>query len=206
MQAVNVPLLLISALFLLCVLGVSTNRTIDDQYGDNVTGLLPLYTPASAVGRSVAQCSECVDPSEAFGQTWTSLTYNPGLPGGVHVELQFYGEYFILGTVLTVYSTFDEGTAIYIYFITTTNTTENGIASLTQSNFTLDGQFDDSYHQTADNSTSVQYKVLAYSKDSLNNANHTLSFGTTDVDHDVLTIFDYAIYTSVLHLTIVLSP
>jgi hypothetical protein len=56
---------------ILAAVAVATNRTIDDNYGDSVTGDLPIYLPRSS-WKQGSQCSPCFakpDRSRAFGQS-----------------------------------------------------------------------------------------------------------------------------------------
>ncbi|KAH9914656.1 uncharacterized protein BXZ73DRAFT_81622 [Epithele typhae] len=81
----------------------SVNRTVDDTFGDSVTGVKPVYSPANHwnVG---TQCTVCnitpknVDVNQMLDGSWHSTTYRPGSPA-VEATITF------------------TGTAVYVYFI-----------------------------------------------------------------------------------------
>jgi hypothetical protein len=59
---------------------ILVNRTIDDQFGDPITGTYPTYSPAED-WRPGANCSDCSvrpDVTKAFDGTWHDSTYYPG--------------------------------------------------------------------------------------------------------------------------------
>ena len=64
-------MVLLSADFLTGVLGVATNRTIDDQLGDSVTGELPAYFPRTiwTLGSECGGCYAKPDPARVFGHS-----------------------------------------------------------------------------------------------------------------------------------------
>jgi hypothetical protein len=91
---------------------VSSNRTIDDFYGDPITGFIPLYEPLNAwhavavgillAGESLSadeiiqngNCSTCfvhVDPTQTSNDTWHDSTQkNNSAPSSV--TIQFTGK------------------------------------------------------------------------------------------------------------------
>ena len=71
----------------------AVNHTIDDELGDSVTGVKPMYSPADQ-WHEHAQCPTCgvtmaADASKAFQGTWHDTSYEPtGLdPDGVSIEM-----------------------------------------------------------------------------------------------------------------------
>ena len=77
-----------------CVLSQTlTNRTIDDTFGDLLTGTRLIYVPSTGGVWKDAGCVGCAiipDPYEAFEGTWTAATYNKDIPE-VSVEFTFTG-------------------------------------------------------------------------------------------------------------------
>lgn len=161
----------------------AVNRTIDDEFGDSVTGDRPVYRPADQ-WHEHAQCPQCgvtmaADASKAFQQTWHDTSYEPnGLdPDGVSIEMSF------------------TGTAIYIYSLVA-----NAIPptrTFMWFNFTIDGvQMSQSafIHSPDPNGDKILYNQLVFSQTGLHNTPHTFSINATGV-LESLVLFDYAIYT-----------
>lgn len=73
--------------------GAQTNFTIDDQAGDELTGVQPTYTPSGdwAQGATCTGCLAKPDPSKAFGGTWHDATHGPGDPNQRAIEISFSG-------------------------------------------------------------------------------------------------------------------
>ncbi|KAI0760664.1 hypothetical protein C8Q74DRAFT_246112 [Fomes fomentarius] len=99
---------LIFALFAEWGLAISVNRTIDDTYGDSVTGWLPHFMPNSWV--KGAPCSDC------HNGTVSEIIYYDGSDDGRNITMQFTGTsvyvYHILIQSLTNLSfTLDEASA-----------------------------------------------------------------------------------------------
>ncbi|KAJ7232175.1 hypothetical protein B0H12DRAFT_202723 [Mycena haematopus] len=170
-----------SSLLAICVLSwhvqtcISTvsNRTIDDFYGDPVTGAVPSYEPSGVWNAVVnSNCTICFvrpDATQAFDNTWHDATlHDESDPPSV--TLQF------------------TGTAIYLFgIVPNTVPSASTIVDLT---FFLDGASAGSYTHTPDTSTTILYSVPLLSLSGLSNKTHTLLAQTTD-----FFIFDYAIYT-----------
>jgi len=74
------------------VASTTVNRTIDDQLGDSVTGLLPIYSPTRDVWDTQAciKCTAKVDVSQAFMGTYLAATYSPDLTS-MGISMQFNG-------------------------------------------------------------------------------------------------------------------
>ena len=86
------------------------------------------------------------------------------------------------------------GTAIYIFFILANNRGE-GVTSITNVNFTIDGGAPTPFTHTPNLSTTTfQYDALVFSQTKLSNTLHTLNI-TIMVSMDMYVNFDYAIYT-----------
>lgn len=164
------------------VLAGPTNRTIDDQKGDSVTGRLPLYTPADgwnlgpqcvADARPLA-CHVHLDPSQCFGGTWHDGTSDP------------------LTRSVTAFFT---GTAVYVYGILAN--TVNFTNTVTNLTFQLDDAQVGTFLHVPTNSTDYQYNALFYANDTIPNGDHMIIIQTNGDNGFFLTLFDYIIYTFV---------
>ncbi|TFK19158.1 hypothetical protein FA15DRAFT_222209 [Coprinopsis marcescibilis] len=74
------------------VMGALQIRTIDDTYGDSVTGIRPVYTPDG--GWADHDCSGCAfkpSPAEVFNGTYHESTYRPQI-GPLTIQITFKGE------------------------------------------------------------------------------------------------------------------
>ncbi|KAK7681917.1 hypothetical protein QCA50_014879 [Cerrena zonata] len=159
---------------------VPTNRTIDDTIGDLVTGAKPIYVPSTIGVWKDATCVGCAinpDTTKAFRGTWNAATYNRDIPE-VSVQFSF------------------TGIAVYVYFILA-NDQGDGITTVTQSNFTLDGKLMSTFTHNPTTSLDLDYNQLVFSQTGLANQEHTLKASISGVDHDVYINFDYANYTFV---------
>lgn len=76
------------------VLAVLVNRTIDDQFGDPITGIMPVYSP-EANWQQGATCGGCwAQPSKymTFDGTWHDSTYFVTSGGPPHsITIPFNG-------------------------------------------------------------------------------------------------------------------
>ncbi|KAJ7891331.1 hypothetical protein B0H14DRAFT_1072905 [Mycena olivaceomarginata] len=157
---------------------VISNRTIDDQFGDSVSGALPSYSPVSFqvwnVGASCGdKCAVHPDPALAFNHTWHDNSQFPG-KAPVSVSLQF------------------TGTAVWVFCIVPPITT-NAITRYNLS-FTLDdGAHRGTFLFTPTSSSEFLYNVPAVSLPTLPNAAHTLSITTDDSVDGSIFLFDYAV-------------
>ncbi|OSX63600.1 hypothetical protein POSPLADRAFT_1139596 [Postia placenta MAD-698-R-SB12] len=71
-----------------------TNRTIDDENGDSVTGLQPVYAPASGAWNYGPTCSGCYvqpDVDDCFDHSWHDVTASPTDPEPRNITLTFNG-------------------------------------------------------------------------------------------------------------------
>lgn len=89
-----------------------------------------------------------------------------------------------------------EGIAVYVYFILA-NDQGDGITTVTQTNFTLDGKLMSTFIHNPTTSLDLDYNQLVFSQTGLANQEHTLKASISGVDHDVYINFDYANYTYV---------
>lgn len=75
---------------------VLINRTIDDEYGDPITGIMPVYNPpdAWAQGAKCPGCGAQPSPNLAFNGTWHDSTYFASVGGPAHsIAISFNGAY-----------------------------------------------------------------------------------------------------------------
>lgn len=88
-----IRMVIIFTLILDC-LSSPRNLTIDDQTGDEITGLQPTYSPPNgwSQGNGCSYCTAKADPSGAFGGTWHDGRYVPGqFSAPYSFTLQFNG-------------------------------------------------------------------------------------------------------------------
>ncbi|KAJ7144948.1 hypothetical protein C8R43DRAFT_891036, partial [Mycena crocata] len=157
---------------------VFVNRTIDDQFGDSISGVRPTYSPASSWSPN-SSCNGCLlhpDPALAFNHTWHDSSQFPGT-SPVSLTLEFVG------------------TAVYVYCIVPP-ITANVVTSYNL-NFTLDGESRGKLSHTPTSNTEFVYNYSVLSLESLPNQTHTLLISTDDSDNGSAFLFDYAVYTCV---------
>ncbi|KAI0325588.1 hypothetical protein GY45DRAFT_1330060 [Cubamyces sp. BRFM 1775] len=185
--SVVVPATLLLALLVPCISGASVdvNRTIDDQKGDSVTGVPPLFLPTDLwnIGQTCTACSiragHPIDPGQVFDGTWHDAThYSDSDPDRI-VQVSFTGH------------------AIYVYH-TIVNILDPETSTRTNLTFYIDSEYVGSYmhNPTSNVSTpSVFYQMLVYSSDTLEQGEHTLQVIASG-SSTVLILFDYAMYTT----------
>ncbi|KAH8104029.1 hypothetical protein BXZ70DRAFT_1062554 [Cristinia sonorae] len=155
------------------VTGLLVNRTIDDQYGDEVTGQQVAYSGMWNQGNDCTWCAYHPNASLAHNGTWHDGLYVPS-----HDD-----------PLLTFSFSFN-GTAVYIF---------NILTRLTQTNvgITLDGKFMQNYTKFQNVSVfeQYQYNVPIFAMDGIPFGEHTVTV-TSGGSVDDLILFDYAIYTT----------
>ncbi|KAH9886727.1 hypothetical protein C8Q73DRAFT_795209 [Cubamyces lactineus] len=163
---------------------MSVNRTIDDQRGDNVTGVVPLYLPDGAwnIGQMCNICSirpgDPIDPTQVFDGTWHDTTSTD------HTE-----------PIIQVNFT---GHAVYVYNIIVNIVMGQNVATTTDLTFYVDDHYVAYYTRTPiDNTTApaVSYNKLVYSNASLEQGEHILQIKTANQTR-ALTLFDYVVYST----------
>ncbi len=169
---------LASLLFIaVCATAASINRTIDDEYGDSETGVVPSYSPLGSWSQG-ATCDGCyiqLDHDQTFKGTWHDTTHTPGDPEPRLVTAHF------------------TGTAVYVYHVIAN--TVPYTTTLTNLTFTLDGQQVGTYVHIPTDSTAFQYDVPVYTNPNLSNGDHTLVMEATGDTASSLILFDYIVYT-----------
>lgn len=182
----HVPSLLRHPLFLFSFPLVASrfvNRTIDDEYGDSVTGAKPVYEPSSdpvSNWRQGATCKICsvipnkdIDLSQAVERTWHDSTYHPG-----HLDH-------------TINAPFT-GTAVYVYFIVPNFVKKT--KTFVNLSFSIDGTFYNQYQHIPDTTSTVLYHTLVFHTTNLVNAGHNVEIRASGSNVSIL-LFDNIIYT-----------
>ena len=161
------------------------NITIDDQYGDSVTGFIPVFLPNDGtwhVGSPSENCSNCkitpttLDISQIHDHTWHDATHTPGLtPAQIIVNFT--------------------GTAVYVFNIVP-NSLPGNTATFANISFTIDGSDAGSFVRAPDETTDViLYNQVIHSIVGLENIPHTLTM-TGGGGTKALILFDYVVYTT----------
>ncbi|KAG6880238.1 hypothetical protein C0992_003004 [Termitomyces sp. T32_za158] len=163
-------------LFLPLFRAAVTNRTIDDTYGDLVTGEKPLYDPNPWQGPDCGGCAIKPPTENAFMHTYSAFTYMEEVSPSMSVQFSF------------------QGTAVYVYFILA-NSVNDGVTTETLCDFLLDGVNAGTFHHIPNSSHAYEFNALAFSKTNLPHNNHTLIISTSGVNRHLFTSFDYANYT-----------
>ncbi|EIM85387.1 uncharacterized protein STEHIDRAFT_158022 [Stereum hirsutum FP-91666 SS1] len=161
------------------VLASLVNHTIDDETGDEVTGTLPQYTPASYWNQGSTCTTACAahpNASFAHGGTWHDTEHIPPDPNQPRVDLFF------------------SGVAIYAYCILG-NTIGPLDAPPMNVSISLDQDYVGEFVYTPTTSTDFIYNFPIYANDTLSNGQHTLSLSAVGTTNASLVLFDYAIYT-----------
>lgn len=165
-------------------LGTSTlvNRTIDDELGDSVTGLLPTYLPDGSWTQG-SNCSYCrvtpaieEHPDEAFNFTWHDTSYVVGQTQERTMQARF------------------NGTAVYVFNIIANDF--SSIPTLTNLSFFLDGTYVDQYvHDPVPREQRILYRVPVYVNEHLTNTEHTIIMRANGPNSS-LVLFDSITYTT----------
>lgn len=177
-------IILPSLLFSSPVSSALVNRTIDDEYGDSVTGVKPTYGPDDSYWHQGSTCSAChitpfIDKTQSFDGTWHDGTYSPGGPD------------------LTISFSFT-GTAVYVFNIIPN--TLNFTDTLADVTFTVDGAHGDEYVHTPDSTSTFLYRQLVYKSTGLANQEHSVIMSSTGTKSSLI-LFDYVVYTAEQSIT-----
>ncbi|KAH9930961.1 uncharacterized protein B0H18DRAFT_872467 [Fomitopsis serialis] len=155
-------------------------RTIDDTYGDSVTGVLPTYGANWNAGQTCSGCAVQPSPSGTYRGTWHDTTSdNPNSTTGHAVTLEF------------------TGTAISVYCILV-NSGSPYVTIASYISFEMDGDPAGTYTHNPDTSAGAAqyvYNATVFSQTGLSNASHTLLMNATQGSQASLVLFDWAMYT-----------
>jgi len=188
MQTASIPyMLLVLSLILFwtsaLVFAGSVNITIDDTYGDPVTGAQFTYSPADewTAGQTCTSCTARPDPSEAYNGTWHDTSFFPSEE-----------------TTPTNASISFKGTAVYVYCILYQTSSTSDAQSYMQ--FMLDGEVLGSFIKPESTSSGItySYNYLVYANDQLPLQTYTFTLinGQQGGDSPALTLLDYLVYTA----------
>ncbi|KZP05462.1 hypothetical protein FIBSPDRAFT_877525 [Athelia psychrophila] len=149
------------------------NRTIDDQFGDSVTRLMPNYSTITGWSQG-ADCTGChisLNPGYTFNGTWHDTTYIPAVnPSPASVNITF------------------NGTAVYAYCVLANAVQE--AATYTNLTFLMDGELVGTFEHIPTTSTAYQYNTSVYANTSLSYQEHILTIMATGTNMSVI-LFDY---------------
>ena len=177
-----------------------TNRTIDDYWGDSVTGALPVYSVNWNYGQNCTICRVRPTLSETFDNTWHDTTSNSPSTTGHYVTLKFTGAEALI-TVRIVYdvdkaASSSPGTAIWIYVILANSAAASYDIIFTNVTFVLDDVIAGTYdHVPSPTASQYEYNVTAFSKTGLDNKDHSLVMTAVQGSMPSLLLFDWAMYT-----------
>ena len=176
------------------------NITIDDQFGDAVTGAIPGYLPTPgnwSIGQNCPGCFAQPDASLAFRGTWHDTTWDSdGYRGAKRtLNLTFSGECIYIAMICSTCNVrLSIGSAIYVFFILA-NSIPN-TTTITNLSIVFDDGNPEYYTHTPSNSTDYQYNQLVYSNSQLSDSGgqHELLMSTIGINGSLI-LFDYAIRT-----------
>ncbi|KAH9930924.1 uncharacterized protein B0H18DRAFT_1116631 [Fomitopsis serialis] len=162
----------------LAAFAVPTNRTIDDEWGDLVTGEKPVYSNAWNYGPTCGQCDLHPSVGEAFQSTWHDTTSNTLAEPSVTLNFT--------------------GTAIWVYCIRS-NYDAVGDITFTNATFELDGILVDTYYYAPKTWVDqFEYNVTVFNRTELSNEKHTLVVTAAQNSSGLASVllFDWAMYTT----------
>ncbi|KAI0714765.1 hypothetical protein C8Q76DRAFT_618603, partial [Earliella scabrosa] len=177
------PVLAHICFLLCCAILVSSsfvNRTIDDEFGDSATGVLPSYLPPNGWSKGPG-CEACtitpaVHLEQPFASTWHDTTFHPG------------------GEKRRIQARFT-GSAVYVFNLVPNNVPKVQV-TYTNLTFFINSTLVGHYIHTPDPSgPELLYRVPVYVNDSLPYAEHTLDIVAGGTKPS-LVLFDFIAYTS----------
>lgn len=166
-----------------CLAGF-VNRTIDDEHGDEVTGVKPTYLPDDNTWRQGSSCSSCsitpiVDREQVLDRTWHDATYHHLESSGLIIEATF------------------NGTAVYVFNLIAPDVPQRPKVTLTSLAFYIDEHYAGGFIHTPEPAApDILYNVPVYANSSLSSDHeHTIQIVASG-SQDSLVLFDYIIYTT----------
>ena len=172
------------SLLFLPIASVLVNVTVDDQFGDPTTGLVPDYFPNNEtwhIGSPNEQCPACriqpstLDLNQIHDQTWHDGTSYPP-------------DTF---PTITVHFT---GSAVYVFNILP-NALPNQTDTYAHISFSIDGEDPATFVHTSDRSPTILYNHLVYYNAELPHGPHTLVMAAAGSTSSLI-LFDYLLYTT----------
>ena len=176
---------------------LTVNITIDDHYGDALTGIVPTYNNGPWwQGVNCSLCEAQPNVSLVMDGTWHDSTWYTGDGEPNSIEMTFNGECIRFSLRLSSYFkhvSLSTGSAIYVYCILAD---QPWSLAGTNMSFTLDGEVVGFFTHIPDsNAKGYEYNQLVYSNSSLSvspSAEHQLTISSAGVS---LILFDYALRT-----------
>ncbi|KZT74171.1 hypothetical protein DAEQUDRAFT_761607 [Daedalea quercina L-15889] len=170
-------ILFVALLLSAFVLAAATNRTIDDTYGDSVTGALPSYSESWNIGQECTGCRVQPSPSDVFRGSWHDTTSDNPNTTTHSVTLSF------------------QGTAIWVYCVLV-NSGEAYITIYSNMSFELDGSLAGTFsHVPNPDAQQYLYNQTVFGKTGLSNTDHTLVMTAELGSEASVLLFDWAMYT-----------
>ncbi|OJT04504.1 hypothetical protein TRAPUB_4774 [Trametes pubescens] len=172
------------------VTAILVNRTIDDKYGDSVTGVVPTYGPTDHSWADGSVCHTC--------NVYPSGGPKSGAGAQVNVSRMFYGTwhdctYEAVGPLQTITMSF-VGQAVYVFHLVANELKET--TTVTSLSFIIDNEEVGHFDHTPDPAApQFLYRVPVYVNSSLLHANHTLTIRPRGAPDKSLILFDYVAYT-----------
>ncbi|KAH9922999.1 hypothetical protein B0H21DRAFT_701362 [Amylocystis lapponica] len=156
------------------------NVTVDDTYGDPLTGEMFVYAPTAewSIGQDCSSCTAHVDANDAYNGTWhdnSAFEATNNHPSNASISFN--------------------GTAVYVYCILASDGNSNRLWS-SELAFLIDGKQVGTYSWTSTGPAAFQYDVPVYTNNTLTSGLHTFTLingATSGVAS--LVLFDYLVYT-----------
>ncbi|OCH86687.1 hypothetical protein OBBRIDRAFT_211430 [Obba rivulosa] len=163
---------------------VLINITIDDTFGDAVTGQKFAYSPSDLwnTGQNCTVCEARLDPSKVHNGTWHDSTFFPlGVVPNSNIPMN--------ASVSFV------GTALYVFCVLAH--TSSPLDGQTDMTFTVDGRVVGTFAEQPNGSPSVDYGVPVFSIDNLSPGPHQFTLTNGHVNGNTsLVLLDHVVYTT----------
>ena len=172
------------------------NFTIDDEDGDERTGVKPRFTPDGkwTQGSTCPGCKAQPDASRIFKRTWHDATYHTFDGPDRTISFDFEGKAFPSQMYMYDYGVLIQnvlGQAIYVFFLLANNIPY--VTTFTNLSFTLDGEHMDVFSHEPTDSPDYDYNVPVFAKTDVPTGRHSMNVVATGANHSLL-LFDYVIY------------
>ncbi|EJD06284.1 uncharacterized protein FOMMEDRAFT_166512 [Fomitiporia mediterranea MF3/22] len=161
------------------------NVTIDDTYGDPITGNQIVYSPSSAwqQGNGCGPCTAKPSPSSnAWMGTWHDATFNPNdtsvnnaIGQIINASVEFFGAAVYVNCILTRSASSPDGNTDLTFFL---DDTEAGV-------FQMSPNGDTTYH----------FNSTVFSMTGISNSSHTLRMESGLAGQKAMILLDSIIYT-----------
>ncbi|KAF9497112.1 hypothetical protein BDN71DRAFT_636748 [Pleurotus eryngii] len=152
------------------------NVTIDDRFGDELTHIVPTFTPVDGWWLGGA------GGTGGFAKPSASLAYNKTWLDSTHE----------VGEVERMINFGFTGVSLYVYFIIANS---QDFSAFTDYKFLMDGELVGTYTHYVEKPSGYLYNTPVYVNRTLKNEFHNFSIVVDSTEQPVLLLFDYAIYT-----------